>query len=221
VVQVLDWLTRPRPHGGALFEDQSSALRDIRGKLIGAEIHARGRHVTWDEGRIVQSGGIGLVSADWVHNAEFIFHEGEWYLVPWGSNPFAPPEPNRHRGWGGGAVATAVGGVGVSPDFVMGICDPQFRRDEIQAAWLKEHEETDDPAKDEDRVQSTVGAEHRCRKWLLELMAGKSKPSKPKAEYATEAITQFGVSRRAFLRAWGTAIAESQNKNWSTPGRKS
>jgi hypothetical protein len=136
LAQVLDWLTKARQGGVALFKDHPSALRDIRGKLIATEIRARGRHVTWDEGRIVHSGGIGLISADLLRDAEFIFHDGDWYLAPWGSDPFAPLEPNHDR-WRGGASgeATAVAGVPVSPDFIVGFSDLQFRRDEATAVW--------------------------------------------------------------------------------------
>jgi hypothetical protein len=77
-----------------------------------------------------------LISVDSLRDAEFVFHEGDWYLTQWGSDPFAPLEP-KHDRWQGGAGggATAVDGVPVSLDFVMGFSDLQFRRDEVMAVW--------------------------------------------------------------------------------------
>ena len=68
--------------------------------------------------------------------------------------------------------------------------------------------------------KATIGAERKCETWLVELMrAGKS--TKRKHDYFEEACDHFQVSRRSFDRAWGNAIAESGNSDWSRPGRKS
>ncbi len=73
----------------------------------------------------------------------------------------------------------------------------------------------------DDSSPSTTRAETECRKWLTALMAGNSKPEKAKAAYKTEAQAEFSVGTLAFGRAWGSAIEETGNTNWSRPGRKS
>ncbi len=76
-------------------------------------------------------------------------------------------------------------------------------------------DDSDDPS------PSTNRAETECRKWLTALMTGNSKPEKAKAAYKTEAQAEFSVGTKAFGRAWGSAIEETGNTNWSRPGRKS
>ena len=69
--------------------------------------------------------------------------------------------------------------------------------------------------------QTTLAAEIKCRKWLVNLMSDGKQMTKSKADYRTEAQTIFKVSIRSFDRAWGNAIAETGNEDWSKPGRKS
>ena len=73
----------------------------------------------------------------------------------------------------------------------------------------------------DDHSQSTVADETKCRKWLIALMTGNSKPEKTKAAYKKEAQVEFSVGGRAFDRAWTRAIEETGNGNWSRAGRKS
>jgi hypothetical protein len=67
---------------------------------------------------------------------------------------------------------------------------------------------------------STIGAEQRCRRWLVELMK-RGPQIKPKRQYEEEAKTQFGVGRRAFARAWENAKQDSSTNSWGKPGPKS
>ena len=68
------------------------------------------------------------------------------------------------------------------------------------------------------KSSSTAGVETRCRKWLKGLMAANPKNrSKTKDEYFDQANAEFGVARRAFDRAWATAIEET-GANWDSPG---
>ena len=68
---------------------------------------------------------------------------------------------------------------------------------------------------------SNNAAETKCRKWLITLMTGNSKPEKVKAAYKTKAQDEFGVGAKAFARAWASAIEKTGNAAWSRPGRKS
>ena len=73
---------------------------------------------------------------------------------------------------------------------------------------------------DGDGGASTIGAETRCKQWLISLMNGDDGPKKAKAAYKTEA-QKFGVGTKAFDRAWSSAVAKTGNTAWSKPGRKS
>jgi hypothetical protein len=64
--------------------------------------------------------------------------------------------------------------------------------------------------------------EVKCRKWLTALMKRGTTPEKPKREFHEEANQKFGlIPKRMFDRAWANSIADSGNKRWSKPGRKS
>jgi hypothetical protein len=80
------------------------------------------------------------------------------------------------------------------------------------------------PAKREETASSalasTVAAEDRCRKWLVDLMVDGRAPSGPKRDYKTQARERFRVGSRAFGRAWDAAIQETGNTSWRAPGRK-
>jgi hypothetical protein len=65
---------------------------------------------------------------------------------------------------------------------------------------------------------STIGAEGRCKNWLVEMMKNGSR-EKPKRDYLTEATTKFQISGRGFDRAWQAAIAETGNHKWAEGGR--
>jgi hypothetical protein len=69
-------------------------------------------------------------------------------------------------------------------------------------------------------LASTIAAEDRCRKWLVDLMVDGKTPSGPKRDYAREARERFQVGSRAFARAWDAAIQETGNTSWRAPGRK-
>lgn len=67
---------------------------------------------------------------------------------------------------------------------------------------------------------TTVGAETRCKEWLIGLMKA-GPPKKRKPEYRTEAKALYDVGSRAFRRAWANAVAETGNNDWSRSGPKS
>ena len=69
-------------------------------------------------------------------------------------------------------------------------------------------------------LASTIAAEDRCRKWLVNLMLDGKAPSGPKRGYASEARERFQAGSRAFARAWDAAIKETGNTGWRAPGRK-
>ena len=66
---------------------------------------------------------------------------------------------------------------------------------------------------------SSIGAETRCKGWLVELMKGSDNPGKRVIQ--AEAKSKFGVTGRAFGRSWTAALAESGVDAWSKPGPKS
>ena len=67
-------------------------------------------------------------------------------------------------------------------------------------------------------LDHTIKAETKCREWLVGLMKNGNK-KKSKSAYRTEANAKYGVSNRAFDRAWGYAVADTDNKTWNRPGR--
>ena len=75
------------------------------------------------------------------------------------------------------------------------------------------------PPTDQFRRELTVSAERKCRKWLIQLMTA-GPPEKNKPEYEIEAKSEFGVSAKAFQRAWSVAVEETGNKDWNKPGKK-
>ena len=85
--------------------------------------------------------------------------------------------------------------------------------DGLKAALRNNVARAESPAR-----QSTIGAETRCYEWLVDLMHEEPK-KKPKHKYLEEAQSKFGVSKRAFNRVWGQAIAETGKTEWSKPGR--
>lgn len=68
--------------------------------------------------------------------------------------------------------------------------------------------------------RATAAAERECQEWLVRLMRAGPK-QRAKARYRAEAQERFGVTARAFERAWGQAVAETGRQDWSKPGRKS
>jgi len=69
------------------------------------------------------------------------------------------------------------------------------------------------------KLPTTVVAETRCRQWLIPMMTASLKaPRKTKSEYCTAAKSLFGVSGRAFNRAWKDAI-KTTRAEWDQPGR--
>jgi hypothetical protein len=85
--------------------------------------------------------------------------------------------------------------------------DILFDSAEVLAIW---------PLPDERRL--TIGAETECFEWLCEEMqAGPQNGAKP--EYEAEAIATFGVSQRAFNRAWANAVRANPDSNWGKSGR--
>jgi hypothetical protein len=64
----------------------------------------------------------------------------------------------------------------------------------------------------------TVAAETRCRKWLIEQMQNGPGNGR-KADYRDRAQQEFGVSERAFIRAWAAAIAQT-GSDLGNPGRR-
>lgn len=69
----------------------------------------------------------------------------------------------------------------------------------------------------------TAAAETKTRAWLTEQMrqSPDAPPDGPRDTYLSNAQQKFAVSERAFLRAWGVAIAETGAHGWSKAGRKS
>lgn len=67
---------------------------------------------------------------------------------------------------------------------------------------------------------TTIGAERKCCGWLADKMR-KGPPEKNKAEYLAEAKALFEIGSKAFLRAWGNALVDTDNIEWSKPGPKS
>lgn len=64
---------------------------------------------------------------------------------------------------------------------------------------------------------STAAAETRCRRWIAELAtAHPDQPPSPKLALMATAVERFGVTKRAFTRAWDTNAPGS----WRVAGRK-
>ena len=69
------------------------------------------------------------------------------------------------------------------------------------------------------QVRQSVGAENKCQQWLENLM--KNSPErrpKTKVEFFQQSRENFGVTRRAFERAWGKAVASTGAEAWSKAG---
>ena len=67
----------------------------------------------------------------------------------------------------------------------------------------------------------TLKAERNCLDYLKELMSSGSDPE-PREAVKQRCLENFGpgLSGRAFSRAWGTAVGETDAVSWSRPGRK-
>ena len=66
---------------------------------------------------------------------------------------------------------------------------------------------------------STALAEKKCGKWLRELMlASPKKRTASKRELLAQAMENFGIAERAFVRAWANAISDTCATAWSAPG---
>ena len=146
--QVLDRLTISQPGCTPLFKDQRSALRALIDTLVAKKVRVYGRCCAWNDGCLVRENESGLISPEWLGNAEFISGpKGEgWFLVPWGRKPFAKPKlksvvsrPGSPHSPGtatarskhdqfGNCVAVPLGQI-------EGFCELQFQRDEVIALW--------------------------------------------------------------------------------------
>jgi hypothetical protein len=147
--QVLDWLTKAGPGGIPLCKDQRSALRAILDNLVAKKIRVRGHSCAWNDGHLEREDEYRLASAEGLSNAEFISGPdgGEWFLVPWGSEPFAKPKPKPGvsrpgslQAPGGGAMARykydqSGNCVEVPLGQIDGLCELEFQRDEVMALW--------------------------------------------------------------------------------------
>jgi hypothetical protein len=69
-----------------------------------------------------------------------------------------------------------------------------------------------------EKASSDLSAEKQCLAWLIGEMKGP--PRKAKLNYQTEAIRLFGVSVRAFRRAWDNGISQTRNTAWRQSGRR-
>lgn len=65
----------------------------------------------------------------------------------------------------------------------------------------------------------TAAAETRCFNWLVELMRN-GPPVRSKKDYQSEAIAEFGMAQRQFLRAWDNAKADTRTLTWGKAGRR-
>jgi hypothetical protein len=65
--------------------------------------------------------------------------------------------------------------------------------------------------------KSSIAAETKCRKWLMEEMQKSPRRPQPKENYVKEAQQRFGVSKRGFDRAWTQAV-EKTGSGWMRPG---
>jgi hypothetical protein len=65
------------------------------------------------------------------------------------------------------------------------------------------------------------GPEERCMQWLMDAIRNyPERPPKPRDLLAEEAISKFpGLSRNGFFRSFARAQIQTQNHNWSRPGR--
>lgn len=62
--------------------------------------------------------------------------------------------------------------------------------------------------------------EKACKEWLEGLMVNNAMPLLGiKKDYEDKAYGKFGVSGRAFNRAWKIALGRTGNSNFSKPGR--
>jgi hypothetical protein len=69
-----------------------------------------------------------------------------------------------------------------------------------------------------EKCRRPAADEGTCRAWLLEAMlASPNRRIKAKREWRTEATRLFGVTVRAFNRAWRSAI-EASGSTWNRPG---
>ena len=70
----------------------------------------------------------------------------------------------------------------------------------------------------EEAALSTADKEGLCERWLRDLMKEAGGPSIAKDDYFEQARNTHGIGRRAFNRAWDSAIKNSGNREWSKPG---
>jgi hypothetical protein len=70
------------------------------------------------------------------------------------------------------------------------------------------------------KLTPAASAESNCRKWLADQMrASPLEKPKPKSTFRDEALSLFPkLGKRAFDRAWDSAIKETRAVNWSNPG---
>ena len=72
----------------------------------------------------------------------------------------------------------------------------------------------------DNQAATTIRDETSCQKWLEDLMADESVPSRLKQEYRAEAQEKYSTGTKAFNRAWANALAATDNTKWNRPGPK-
>ena len=71
------------------------------------------------------------------------------------------------------------------------------------------------------QMRATVAGEGLCEAWLIQMMKdAPDEPSQSKAALLEQAVTEFNISQRGFLRAWDRAIHASNAMAWRQPGRR-
>ena len=94
--------------------------------------------------------------------------------------------------------------------------DIRLSREDVLRRWPDDEEKARAPE------VGAVGAEHRCRLWLTNLMKNDPHKPRPKLAVRKEAKERFPtLSNRGFDRAWTSAINQSGAARWSAPGRRS
>lgn len=73
----------------------------------------------------------------------------------------------------------------------------------------------------EERPRSTAGLEHRCFRWLVDLMQEENSDIPSKKRLQDLASLEFpGLGHRPFLKAWKKAIDETGRDDLTRPGRR-
>ena len=113
-------------------------------------------------------------------------------------------------------ITGAVSGSGIGlderefPALVEGVF-AQNQYEEIEARQF--------PNRSSQPTVSNIAAENKTYVWLVGLMRS-GPPKMAKAKYRAQAIEQFHVSIKGFIRAWSKSVADTGNTSWSQKGRK-